>query len=184
MRLIFSIIVILLSLESRALSFEGNVSRTKAHLKFNDLIQRKSYALNASSALISTYINKLSDGDFISLEGIRDEKQTILTVSSVNYIGLSLLIGTWLGDDQYCYNFMSYTEFSVSYRGVGKKCGAATAPNYTYFINPSTNAWVMLLAGERGSYVGDLIINSPKHIEIQLYDSETGDILRKIILRK
>ena len=175
---------ILLSLESLALSFEGNVSRAKTQLKFNDPILRKTYALNASTALISTYINKLSDGDFISLEGYRDEKQTILTVSSVNYIGLSMLLGTWVGDDLYCYTFVSYTEFTISYRGIAKKCPAATAPIYTYFVNPSTTTWVMLLAGDRGSYVGDLIIHNSKDIEIQLYDSETGDILRKIHLRK
>ena len=175
---------LLLSLESLALSFEGNVSRAKTQLKFNDPIQRKTYALNASTALISTYINKLSDGDFISLEGYRDEKQTILTVSSVNYIGLSMLLGTWVGDDLYCYTFVSYTEFTISYRGIAKKCPAATAPIYTYFVNPSTTTWVMLLAGDRGSYVGDLIVHNSKDIEIQLYDSETGNILRKIHLRK
>jgi len=184
MRFIFSVMAILLSLDSLALSFEGNVSRAKAQLKFNDPIQRKTYALNASTALISTYINKLSDGDFISLEGYRDEKHTVLTVSSVNYIGLNMLLGTWVGDDLYCYTFVSYTEFTISYRGIAKKCPAATAPIYTYFVNPSTTTWVMLLAGDRGSYVGDLIIHNPKDIEIQLYDSETGDILRKIHLRK
>ncbi len=184
MRFILSVMAILLSLDSMALSYEGNVSRAKTHLKFNDPVQRKTYALNASTALISTYINKLSDGDFISLEGYRDEKQTVLTVSSVNYIGLSVLLGTWFGDDLYCYTFVSYTEFTIAYRGVAKKCPTSTAPTYTYFVNPSTTSWVMLLAGDRGSYVGDLIINSTKDIEIQLYDSETGDILRKIHLRK
>lgn len=167
-----------------ALSFEGNVTKIKSQLKLFDQAQNKSYSLYASTALVSTYINKLSDGDFISLEGHRDENRTVLTVNSVNYIGLSALLGTWIGDDLYCYTFMSFTEFSVSYRGVGEKCLPNGSPNYTYFINPSTTSWVMLLAGERGSYVGDLIINNAKDIEIQLYDSETGDILRKIRLRK
>ncbi len=184
MTLKFFVICILLSIKTMALSYEGSVTRTKTNVKFVDASLQKTYSLNASTALISSYINKLSDGDFLSVEGFRDEKQTVLTVSSVNYIGLNVLLGSWLGDDLYCYNFTSFTEFSVSYRGASKKCSPVGAPNYTYLINATSNSWVMLLAGDRGSYVGDLIINNSKDLQIQLYDSETGDILRTIHLRK
>lgn len=184
MRFTLTLLFILLSLKSFAISFDGKVTLNKGGVYLNDRLTKQTYALTGSTPIISTYLNKLSDGDFLSVEGGRVAKQSVIAVDSVNYIGLSALLGSWIGDDMYCYSFTSFTEFSISRRGYGKKCLPVFSPSYTYFVNPSTDSWVMLLAGDRGSYVGDLIINNAKDAEIQLYDSETGDILRKIHLRK
>ena len=167
-----------------ATRYDGRMNKTKNQIFFIDEVSHQSYSVTGSTPIISTYLNKLSPGDFISIEGSLNINLTILTINSVNYIGLKALLGTWTGDDLYCYNFSSFTEFSISHFGQGKKCFPADAPSYTYFVNPTTSSWVMLLAGDRGSYVGELKINNPKDIEIELYDSETGDILRSIHLRK
>lgn len=184
MRFKFVLPIILFSLNTMALSFEGRVSKSKSRISFFDITNDKNYKLVGSTSIISKYLKKLSDGDFISIDGTKSEQLNTLTVNSVNYFGLKTLLGTWIGDDAFCYNFTSFTEFSISQSISGEKCAPVFEPTYTYFVNPSTTSWVMLLAGERGSYVGDLLINSPKDIQIQLYDSETGDILRKIYLRK
>ncbi|MEQ1723169.1 MAG: hypothetical protein ABL930_08320 [Pseudobdellovibrio sp.] len=185
MRLILALLLTFTSLASFALTFDGLISKTKNKTLFVDNINKKTYTLTGNTAIISTYLAKLSEGDFISIEGTRNTAQTILTVSSVNYIGLSALLGSWIDDKSYCYNFSSFTEFSVTQKVIGRKCAAGLTPNYTYIINPASTSWVMLISGERGGgYIGDLKFISPREIEIQLYDSETGDILSYIQLRK
>lgn len=184
MSLIPLLLIILLSITAQASTYVGKIAKTKSQLFFIDDVNKKPFSLTSSTPIIATYINKLSDGDFISIEGSKNNVQNTITINSVNYIGLSVLLGTWLGEDSYCYHFTSFTEFSISYQEIGKTCLPTSTPSYTYFVNPTTTKWVMLLAGERGSYVGDLTINSPKDVQIELYDSETGDILRHIRLRK
>lgn len=184
MRLILLLLVVLSGLNTMALSYEGKILKSNSQLLFLDINDRNSYSLVGATAIITTYLNKLSVNDFISIDGTKNELQKTLTVQSVNYIGLSALLGSWFGDDFHCYNFTSFTEFSISRRSFGKKCLPSITPSYAYFVNPTANSWVMLLAGDRGSYVGDLTIIGPKDIEIKLYDSETSDILRKIRLRK
>jgi hypothetical protein len=185
MRFLFAILLTFTCLTSFANTFDGIVSKTKSKILLLDNLNKKPYTLIGSTAIISTYLAKLSDGDFISIEGTRNNSQTILTVNSVNYIGLSALLGSWIDDDSYCYNFSSFTEFSVTQKTIGRKCAVGLTPNYTYIINPASSSWVILISGERGGgYVGDLKFISPHEIEIQLYDSETGDILSYLHLRK
>ncbi len=183
MRLITSLFIAFSSSIVLATTFEGRLTKSKSQILFSDSGLNKLYTLTGASPMISTYLNKLSEGDFISVEGSKNAADTILMVNSINYVGLGILLGTWVGDDSYCYTFSSYTQFLI-FRRVDKRCLPTYSPNYTYFLNPTNGSWVMLLSGERGSYVGDLIINNPKDIEIELYDSETGDILRNIHLRK
>jgi hypothetical protein len=185
MRFIFALLLTFTCLTSFANTFDGLISKTKSKILFVDNLKKQSYTLIGSTAIISTYLEKLSDGDFISFEGAINTAQTILTVNSVNYVGLSALLGSWVDGKSYCYNFSSFTEFSVTQKVIGRKCTAGLTPNYTYIISPTSGSWVILISGERGGgYVGDLKFISPREIEIQLYDSETGDILSYLQLRK
>lgn len=184
MRFIFAAFIILASATSFALTYEGKVAKNKNQILFLDEANKKSYVLVGITPLLTTYVGKLSDGDFISIEGTKNASQTIMTVQSFNYIGLFALLGNWVSDDFYCYNFSSFTEFSLTPKSLGKKCLTTLSPNFTYIISPSTTSWVMLISGERYNYVGDLKFKSPRELEIQLYDSETGDILSSLRLRK
>lgn len=184
MRFIFAALFILTSATSFALTYEGKVVKNKNQILFLDDANKKTYALTSKTPIISTYINKLSSGDFISIEGSKNTDQTTMTIQSFNYIGLSALLGNWVSEDSYCYNFSSFTEFSISPKSVGKKCVTSLSPNFTYIISPGATSWVMLISGERYSYVGDLRFISTRELEIHLYDSETGDILSYLRLRK
>ena len=185
MRLILALVLTFTSLASFAITFDGLIAKTKTKTLFVDNINKKSYTLSGKTPIISTYLAKLSDGDFISIEGLKNTDQTILTISSVNYIGLNALLGTWLDDKSNCYNFSSFTELSVTKKAIGSECGSGPTPNFTYIINPASTSWVVLISGEMGGgYIGDLKFISPREIQIQLYDSETGDILSYLHLRK
>ncbi|MBY0555012.1 hypothetical protein K2P97_10825 [bacterium] len=184
MRFIFAALITLASLTSAALTYEGKVTKNKNQILFLDEQNKKSYILVGITSLLTTYVNKLSDGDFVSIEGSKNAAQTILTVQSFNYIGLFALLGDWISDDSFCYNFSSFTEFSQTPKSIGKRCSTTLGSNFTYIISPSTTSWVILISGERYNYVGDLKFKSPRELEIHLYDSETGDILSSLRLRK
>lgn len=184
MRFIFAALIILASATTFALTYDGTVAKTKNQISFLDEANKKSYVLTGLTPLLTSYINKLSTGDFISIEGTKNTELGTMIVRSFNYIGLAALLGNWIGDDSYCYNFSSFTEFSITPKSIGKKCATGLTPNFTYIISPGSTSWVMLISGERYSYVGDLKFKSPRELEIQLYDSETGDILSYLRLRK
>jgi hypothetical protein len=181
MRFILLVTLSLISLHSFALNYSGTVLRNNLSLRLLDSNSNKSYSLSAATPLMASYLNKLDDGDFISIDADKNGQQTQLTVNSVNYVGLQVLLGTWSGDDNYYYNFKSFNEFSLS-----KKINADTAikSEYTYLINPANTAWTILISGPYNSYLGGLNIYNSHEAEIQLYDSETGEILRTVQLRK
>ena len=112
-----------------------------------------------------------------------NEDQTAININSVNYIGLKSLIGTWYADTATCFHFLTYTDFTIS-RRIGNNCVSQQNVNYTYIINPSTLTWVILISGERGSYVGDVSFVNTKNVQLDLYDSDSGAIVRQLYLQK
>ncbi len=187
MKIFFSALVIIFTgFSTLADSYEGKISKNKAktELILLNTINTRRIQLTGATPVINKLINSLKTGDFISLEGELSEPKSALRVSLINYVGLTALLGNWIGNDSYCYNFLSFTEFSVSKLNVEKKCLPPSRPNFTYLVSPGEAALVMLISGENGSYIGDLSFNTSRDLEIKLYDSETGGILRKIHLRK
>jgi hypothetical protein len=184
MRLIVLTIAVFAGVNCWALTFEGTISKTKTSFSFLNKSDNKKYQLTGSTPIISTYLAKLSEGDFVSVDGSRDVVQSVITVGSINYVGLKSLIGTWYGDDNYCYTFHSNTDFTLSQRS-GRKC-IPTSLSYTYLLNPDSRSqgWVMLVAGEYGSYLGDLKMINAAAARLDLYANETGDILRVLNLTR
>ncbi|MGZ3689913.1 MAG: hypothetical protein ACXVAX_00330 [Pseudobdellovibrio sp.] len=166
-----------------AYSFDGDISKSKNknYVVLQDTGAR--YQVTGQTPIISSYLNKLSEGDFISVDGTLSADQNLLTVQSINYVGLRALLGTWSGDDNHCYNFTSHTDFTVSMK-IGDYCLNSRSSDYTYLLNPNTYQWVMLVSGDYNSYVGDVDFITKQSVEIDLYDSQTGDILRKLKLQK
>lgn len=167
-----------------AANYSGKIVRSGGRVQFLDDADKQTYLLASATPLVASYLNKLSNGDFLSFDGTKNYAQGSLTIKSVNYIGLAELIGTWFGDDSHCYIFHSFTEFSVA-RKIGNRCLAVNKPGYTYVLNPSNENWVIIISAQHGgNYIGELSIASPSEAEIHLYDPETGDILRFVNLRK
>lgn len=167
-----------------ALSIEGRVVIKKSEILLIDQADRKAYSLTGSTFNMNA-LKKLKTGDFLSFEGSRDSHKSTITVNALNYVGLRALLGVWIADDSSCYHFSSFTEFSISSHITGKRCNDLTqSPYYTYITSPGTKDWVLLISGQRASYVGDLKFLSSREIQIDLFDSETGDTLRTLHLRK
>lgn len=168
----------------QAATIEGRVVFHSLKPLLNDIADNKQYTLVGSTKITEDVLKKLRHGDFISVEGQKIKNGTAINVESINYVGLKSLLGVWLGDDNHCYTFGSFTEFSISPLVNGKKCTVSTSPTYTYIASPSIQSWLLLISGQRNIYVGDLKFISPRDAQIQLFDSETGDILRTLRLRR
>ena len=169
---------------SHATQFEGHVIKLKNKLYFSDGKDPRKYVLSGSTPLLTIYINKLDDGDFVSIEAAKTSGNDTLVVQSINYVGLQEIIGTWITSDmQDCYIFTSYTEFHIASR-INGRCVSDGDEVYNYFVNPSTKQWIVLIAGQNDSYVGDIELSYLNRIEIKLYNSEDGTILRQLSLRK
>lgn len=185
MRSIVLTIAVLAGVNCWALTFEGKISKTKTSFLFLNKSDNKNYHITGATPIIATYLAKLSDGDFVSVDGSRNVIESVITVASINYVGLKSLLGTWYGDDNFCYTFVNNTDFNLSRRS-GRSCIPANNLTYTYILNPDSRSqgWVMLVAGEYASYVGDLKINNSSTARLELYDSETGEILRALNLTR
>lgn len=182
MKLLVTVVVLAISALSQAAIYEGDVQKSRNNIFVINKADNKKYLLN-STAQLAVQLGKLTTGDFVSVEGSANTTQKNITVRSINYVGLRSMIGSWVGNEPYCYNFVNYNLFTVT-RKVNDRCTEDIASEYTYLVNPHVQAWVVLVSGEYNSYVGDIHLLNSQSLEIDLYDSESGAILRQLSLRK
>lgn len=146
--------------------------------------------LEYGSAEIEQQVSKLRLNDFISFDGeLQPDKNTVM-IRSIDYVGIYNLIGLWQGDDQNCYEFLSFTELNIFDQSLlGSNCQAfrprTQHKSLTYTINPSSSSdWFALFSDDTISFGADIFIQSKKHIEITIYDSETGATTKVVKLNK
>lgn len=166
-----------------ALQFDGDIVRVSGKNYIYLKSENKKYLLTGASPIVSMHLTKLNDGDFVSVEANKTANFTAMKVTTINYVGLRDLLGTWTAEDQFCFTFNSHTDFSISTQ-IGNTCLINQIDDYTYFINPNSRQWVMLVAGKFNRLIGDLSIVGKRNVEIDLYNSETGAIVRHLSLKK
>lgn len=184
MKMLLIVLGIVFHAELHAATIEGRVFFQNLKPLLVDPTENRYYLLIGTTQATDAVLKKLKHGDFISVEGQKTKTGNTINVESINYVGLKSLLGIWVGDDDYCYIFDSFTEFSIAPLVKGKKCTPPTTPSYTYLASPSVQSWLLLISGQRNIYVGDLTFIGPRDAQIQLFDSETGDILRTLRLRR
>lgn len=133
-------------------------------------------------------ISKLDKNDYVSFEGQINADTQEVSINSINFVGLHKLIGTWTADDQYCYIFKNFNELLVYEHKLGTRCSSYQSQSdikyLTYTVNPSSSNWFALFSDDLTSYGGDLIIKSKKRIELTIYDSNTGGLVKLVKLVK
>ena len=184
--LLLSFLTLALS-TAQAMEYTGVLFETKEHaVRFKEDNTGKSFDLLFEDHNVEALLHKLTAKDYISFQGARSSAVNAIRVDSINFVGLHDLLSVWQGDDRYCYSFLNFTEF-VIYPTKKSVCGKPpkSGKKYAYTINPTEfNSWVILLSSDQANYVADLVVKSPTSIEISLYDSNTGYILKVIKLRK
>jgi hypothetical protein len=135
-------------------------------------------------------VQRLTTGDFISLHAtnLRNGKLNIL---DINFVGLNLLLGIWLGDDNVCYHFKNFTTFLIFNPTKSGTCIPPIEPlnpkqtrKMSYFINPDSQDLLLLISDKTAQYAAELLIKNPKNIQFNLFDDRTGAIVSKVILRR
>jgi len=170
-------------------TFRGKILRTNDVISIYDNKSHKKFSLNFKSEIPSLQVKRLSDGDFAAVTAsVNSTSNNSLDVVSIDYVGLSVLIGTWKSSDGLCYVFSGYTSFTVYAPQQNNDCRSLgpTIPTvkYSYFINPDVSDWNMLISSKDHELYGQLKIVTTKNIEIQLFDSRTDAILGTIVLRR
>lgn len=177
--------VVLLTCVAQAANFSGLIKKSRAgKIQIHDTRADITYNLTPANQLMAVHLSRMSNNDFISFEATRTD--TELLISSINYVGLNKLLGAWSSQDGFCFNFSAFTEFFITQKGA-KRCtrDRKDDPPYTYLINPSASGWTILISNiDNRTYVANLNFISESEVEMQLYDSGTGDILRSLKLRK
>ena len=175
---------------SQAALYSGIISQADPHgFQLKETKLKKTYTLSFTNPNIEKLVQKLKVQDFISVEGTRNSKTNTIRVHSLKYVGLKDLLSIWNGNDNYCYNFTSFTQLLV-YPSVNSAIGfdcpvmVANARKYAYTVSPSEPDWVLLLSDNHSNFFADLVIKDQNTAEISLYDTNTGGILRSIILKR
>ncbi|MFZ3229463.1 MAG: hypothetical protein WA160_04610 [Pseudobdellovibrio sp.] len=179
--------VIALSPQLQALNFSGFVSRSvTGKLKLKDERLNKNFELTCKDPSVKNALKKLKTGDYLSFDGLKDPYKSKVLIDSINFVGLSQLLATWQGDDNYCYSFTSFNEFSIYPKSKITNCSdpKVIPRNFAYSISSSDTNWFVLISDNEASYTADLNIINPTKAEITLYDPNTGTVLRLVKLSK
>jgi hypothetical protein len=170
-----------------ALQLDGIIEVSKSGISLTNRQDSKIYFIEGANTQLRSQLKKLRTGDFVSVEAQLKTIKNLpgAVVRSINFVGLQTLIGTWHNvSEPFCYTFVNYNQFTVSKRLKNDCNETEHDSDYSYIINPDVASWVFLVSGERNSYVGELKVLGTERLEINLYDSESGDILRKLNLRR
>lgn len=169
--------------------YEGTLIISEAGLFLQQLESSVLIELTFQDPNSALVLHHLSQGDFVSLQAIKATPLQVV-VTSINYIGLISLLGTWLGDDNVCYYFRSFTSFLIFNPDTNGACTLSPGIDgkkgrrMSYFITPDDVDWFLLISDKSTQYAAELIIKNSKTIQLNLFDEQTGDILSKVILRR
>ncbi len=148
--------------------------------------------LTFNDSIVEKIIQRLSTGDFVSIQAdVSTVKKNTLNTIGLNYIGLNVLLGTWRGDDDVCYNFKTFTTlFVFNTNSKGLCILPADTTNHlivrklSYFVNPDDQDWLLLISEKSAQYAAELLIKNQKTLQLNLFDEQTGAIISKVILRR
>ena len=189
MKCFYNFLVTLLLIQPAfATDYEGLITKYKSKLALIESKSQKKLVIQYKSTKIESQGRNLTVGDFVSFEGTRSSTDSLITIESINYVGLKALIGKWSGDDKFCYQFVNFSEVSVFMRDQSKcdfsKMNPQNSRQLAYTINPTTGGWLALISDDMSSYAAEITFKSPISAALSLYDSDSGDILKRIILKK
>ena len=67
-----------------SLQFDGDVVRDSGKIYILVKAESKKYILNGTTPIVVTYLNKLNNGDFVSIEANKNSDMTAMNVDSIN----------------------------------------------------------------------------------------------------
>lgn len=105
-----------------------------------------------------------------------------LSLDTVDYVGLRQLLGFWIEPGQTIFNFENFKQVSVV--NLSQDLERLFKKNYDYIIAPGDeNSWKIFLSDEKSVKLARLIL-ARDLMSLELYDSDTGDVIQKMTLRR
>jgi hypothetical protein len=172
---------------SFASQFDGSLTLMNQSKTIKISNSKKKYILAFANKEIASQINKLNSGDYISFDGSANETTHTITVEYINYVGLKDLLGYWIGNDDFCYSFESFSGFKIYKRNTQNRCRFEKnelVRDLSYTINPTSSNWSILVSDNQESFLIDLVLVSKLSAELSLYDPKTGYIIKEIKLKR
>lgn len=176
-----------MSFQTFAVEYGGVILlKNNSQIKLRETALNKNFFLTLKNQDVKKVVQKLKPNDYVSFDGDLNEKSQSLEATSINFVGLSDLIAQWQGDDNYCYWFNTFTEFSIYPKPKNASCKSnSTSPRqFAYTINSAGENWFVLISDNQASYAADLKIINRTKIELKLYDPNSGRVLRLVKLAK
>jgi hypothetical protein len=133
---------------------------------------------SSQSALAS--LLRLSQGDYIYGQGTFQSSTPSLKLTSVDYVGLKKLLGSWEGSTGVFY-FKSFTEAAFYSAGRNRR---PTTANIRYSTAPSNNnSWVVFLSEKETTLLSTIVFEGNELI-MSIYLPETGDLHKTLRLKR
>lgn len=174
-------------------TFRGKIERINEEIYLSESRSKLSLKMDYSNDISKQQLERLKPGDYASVTATVDElNPNHIYVTSVDYVGLQTLLGTWKSEINLCYEFTGFTTFYVytpnnkglCVRQNNKNSFKPQVNKYNFFINPDIDAWNLLISSTDNNFVGELMIHDANNIEIQLFDNQTDAVLDSIVLRR
>ena len=141
------------------------------------------YKINteAMSPLLRELFHYLESDDYFDGFGRVDTTSKNIYLGGVDSIGLDRLIGVWKSDSNDTYSFTNFSSLELSYNP--DSLSVPPPKKFRYRITPNNNGqWSILFIGD-DIHIGTLIVDHQTST-LQLYDQETGQLLKVIRLYK
>lgn len=172
---------------SQALA-EGFVSGTFQKTRTGYLLQttakKAPLVFVTSTELLEDQVSQLKTGDYLSGQFAYNPSTRIYSLVTIETMGLRALLGLW-SDSELNFDFISFSSLKITALSSadGWKKNQVVSFRYTLLPGDVVGEWTLLLANDRDSYYATAQI-STRRISLELYDSETGRVIKNIHLSK
>jgi hypothetical protein len=159
-----------------ATSFRGYVFLAAGNYYFSDEVSLKSFLIEPADETVRADLLKLKSFDTLIGTASLSSKQTMI-LESIDFVALRRLVGVWRGS-QSLVNFSDLSRVSIYFHPTDE------SSSYRYALAPADgNSWRIFFSDQSSVVLGDLEVQESE-ANIQLYDSQTGELTRTLYLKK
>jgi hypothetical protein len=159
-------------------SFKGNLTVIDNHYYFIPYGSKQKLAVVVLDPLIKARLNCLKEGDFLTGKGHRFTPEQ-LVISSIEYVGLTDLLGTWRDEDE----VFRFTDMRNFYYWDFQHGDTQFKGPFSYHYalspfgdNPEQCMWKIFIIDSAGVVLGSLDWSAEDQIHMQFYDTDTGEV--------
>lgn len=144
---------------------------------------REPLPLHGKTQDLVVNLKKMRDGDFVVGRGEILTDRNIVSLHSIDTVGLRQILGTWRASNQNVFEFRDFNHV-ILYDRISESATLRPGPvrQMSYTLAPSTGEnWSIFMADNKGIHIGELRFG-PRLMRMTLYDSDTGRVSHQLDL--